>query len=80
MGVLNDVRISIRTLTKNGAFAIAAVLTVAIGVGATTAIATIVDSILLRPLPYPDSERIVQVRRGQRVSHVFGRSARRGRI
>jgi len=61
MGLLNDVRISIRTLTKNGAFTIAAVLTVAIGVGATTAIATIVDSILLRPLPYPDSERIVQV-------------------
>jgi putative ABC transport system permease protein len=61
MGLLTDVRISIRTLTKNGAFTIAAVLTVAIGVGATTAIATIVDSILLRPLPYPDSERIVQV-------------------
>lgn len=47
MGLLNDVRISIRTLTKNGAFTIAAVLTVAIGVGATTAIATIVDSRLL---------------------------------
>ena len=61
MGLLNDVRISIRTLIKNRAFTIAAVLTVAIGAGATTAIATIVDSILLRPLPYPDSERIVQV-------------------
>jgi putative ABC transport system permease protein len=61
MGLLNDVRVSLRTLTKNGAFTIAAVLTVAIAVGATTAIATIVDSILLRPLPYPGSERIVQV-------------------
>lgn len=61
MGFSNDVRISVRTLTKNGAFTIAVVLTVAIGVGASTAIATIVDSILLRPLPYPDSERIVQV-------------------
>src|SRR5215212_7346772 len=61
MGVLNDLRISIRTLIKNRAFAIAAVLTVAIGIGATTAIATIVDSILLRALPYPDSDRIVQV-------------------
>jgi hypothetical protein len=61
MGLLSDVRLSIRTLTKNRAFTIAAVMTVAIGVGATTAIATIVDSILLRPLPYPDSERIVQV-------------------
>jgi hypothetical protein len=61
MGLLSDIRISIRTLTKNRAFTIAAVLTVAIGIGATTAIATIVESILLRPLPYPDSERIVQV-------------------
>jgi putative ABC transport system permease protein len=61
MGLLSDIPISIRTLTKNRAFTIAALLTVAIGVGASTAIATIVDSILLRPLPYPDSERIVQV-------------------
>ena len=61
MGPLSDVRISIRTLRKNRAFTIAAVLTVAIGVGATTAIATVVDSILLRPLPYAESERIVQV-------------------
>jgi hypothetical protein len=61
MGWLSDLRISIRTLTKSRAFTIAAVLTVAIGIGSTTAIATIVDSILLRPLPYPDSERIVQV-------------------
>ncbi len=61
MGMLGDVRISIRTLTKNRAFTIAAILTVAIGISATTAIATIVDSILLRPLPYPDAERIVQV-------------------
>ena len=61
MGLLSDIRISIRTLTKNRAFTIAAVLTVAIGIGSTTAIATIVDSILLRPLPYPDSDRIVQV-------------------
>src|SRR5262249_13450770 len=61
MGLPSDIRISIRTLTKHRTFTIAAVLTVAIGVGATTAIATIVDSILLRPLPYSDSERIVQV-------------------
>ena len=61
MGFWSDIRISVRTLTKNRAFTIAAVLTVAIGIGSTTAIATIVDSILLRPLPYPDSDRIVQV-------------------
>ena len=56
-----DLRISIRTLFRHRAFTIAAVLTFAIGIGAASAIATIVDAVLLRPLPYPDSERIVQV-------------------
>jgi hypothetical protein len=56
-----DLRISIRTLFRQRAFTIAAVLTFAIGIGAASAIATIVDAVLLRPLPYPDSERIVQV-------------------
>lgn len=61
MGLWSDIRISVRTLAKNRAFTIAAGLTVALAIGSTTAIATIVDSILLRPLPYPDSDRIVQV-------------------
>lgn len=61
MDLWSDIRISVRTLAKNRAFTIAAVSTFAIAIGSTTAIATIVDSILLRPLPYPDSERIVQV-------------------
>ena len=56
-----DLRISIRTLFRQRAFTIAAVLTFAIGIGAASAIATIVDAVLLRPLPYPDAERIVQV-------------------
>jgi putative ABC transport system permease protein len=61
MGLWNDVRIALRTLTKDRAFTVAALLTLALGIGATAAIATIVDAILLRPLPYPDSHRIVQV-------------------
>jgi hypothetical protein len=56
-----DLRISIRTLFRQRAFTVAAVLTFAIGIGAASAIATIVDSVLLRPLPYPDAERTVQV-------------------
>ena len=59
--LIADLRISIRTLFRQRAFSIAAVLTFAIGIGAASAIATIVDSVLLRPLPYPDSDRIVQV-------------------
>jgi len=61
MQLRNDVRIALRTLTKDRAFTVAAVLTVALGVGSTTAIATIVNTILRRPLPYPDSDRIVQI-------------------
>jgi putative ABC transport system permease protein len=61
MGFLADIRISVRTLTTTRAFTTATVITVAIAIGSTTAIATIVDSILLRPLPYPDSQRIAQV-------------------
>lgn len=61
MGVWSDIRISVRALTKNRAISIAAVATFAIAIASTTAIATILESILLRPLPYPDSDRIVQV-------------------
>ena len=55
MSSWSDILMSVRTLTKNRAFTIAAILTVAIGIGSTTAIATIVDCILLRPLAYPES-------------------------
>jgi putative ABC transport system permease protein len=56
-----DFRISIRSLARERAFTLAAVLTFAIGIGSATTIATIVDAVLLRPLPYPDAERIAQV-------------------
>jgi predicted permease len=59
--LIADLRISIRTLFRQRAFTVAAVLTFALGIGAASAIGTIVDAVLLRPLPYPDSERIVQV-------------------
>jgi len=61
MDLWSGVRVALRTLGKDRAFTVAAILTLALGIGSTTAIATIVDSILLRPLPYPDSDRIVQV-------------------
>ncbi len=61
MSLWNELRISVRILINNRAFTISAVLTVAIAIASTTAIATVVDSVLLRPLPYPESARIVQV-------------------
>ena len=57
--LLQDVRHAVRALAGAPAFALAAVLSLAIGIGANTAIFSIVDGLLLRPLPYKDSERLV---------------------
>jgi putative ABC transport system permease protein len=56
-----DVRYAVRTLRKAPAFAAAAILTMAVGIGATTAIFSVVDATLLRPLPYPDPGQLVSV-------------------
>lgn len=58
---LRDVRFALRTLRRNPGFATAALLTLGLGIGAVTTVATVVDDILLRPLPFPDSERLVRL-------------------
>jgi putative ABC transport system permease protein len=58
---LQDLRYAARTLSKQPGFAAAAVLTLALGIGATTAIFSVVDGVLLRPLPFPGAERVVNV-------------------
>jgi putative ABC transport system permease protein len=60
-GILRDVRHMGRGLAASPGFALAVVLTLAIGIGANTAIFSVVDQLLLRPLPYPDGERLVTV-------------------
>jgi putative ABC transport system permease protein len=55
----NDLRYSLRMLVANPAFTVTAVAALALGIGANTAIFTVVDAVLLKPLTYPDSERIV---------------------
>lgn len=60
-GVIQDLRYAVRQMRKSPGFTAIAVLTLALGIGATTAIYSLVDSLLLRPLPYPNSPRIVRV-------------------
>jgi predicted permease len=70
--LIKDLRFGIRSLAKRPGFTAIAVLTLALGIGASTAIFSVVDGVLLRSLPYPDPDQIVQLRevneRGTRIA------------
>jgi hypothetical protein len=58
--LIRDFRYAVRTLVKNISFSATAVLTLALGIGATTAIFSVVYSVLIKPLPYPNAEELVR--------------------
>ncbi len=62
-GLMNDVRVTWRRLLKTPGFTLGAVLTLALGIGASTAVFAVVSGVLLRPLPFKDAERLVFITR-----------------
>ena len=59
--LLQDIRYALVAMRRNRAFTVAALLTLGLGIGATTAVFSVVYGVLLRPLPYPDADRLVQL-------------------
>jgi putative ABC transport system permease protein len=58
---VDDTRVALSVLSKSPGFALVVVVTLAVGIGANTAIFSVVDTVLLRPLPYPDQQRVVTI-------------------
>ena len=70
--ILHDLRYALKQLSKNAGFSFVVILTLALSIGANTAIFSVVDALLLRPLPYPEPQRLGSLM--QRISGPANRS------
>ncbi|MGC9946567.1 MAG: ABC transporter permease [Bryobacteraceae bacterium] len=68
---MHNLRFALRTLAKSPGFALTAILTLAVGIGASTAIFTTVDAVLLHPLPYPNAAQLVLVTKNMPKFELF---------
>src|ERR1043165_8904021 len=73
--MFSDVKFAPRLLLKHAGFTLIATLVLALGIGANTAIFSVVDAVLLRPLPYADQERIVSIQNLWRNSKLRGQAS-----
>src|SRR6266436_4240081 len=67
---MNDLRYALRILIKNPLFALVGILTLALGIGATSAVFTLVNALLIRPLPYHDPSRLVLLFEHFKAQHL----------
>ena len=70
--LLRDLKQGLKLVLRAPGFALTAILTLALGIGATTALFTVVNAVLIEPLPFPDSSRLVQVWRSELPALTYG--------
>src|SRR5687768_8586442 len=71
--LIQDLRFSIRQLARHRAFTVIALVTLALGIGATSTFFSILNSVALRPLPFPDADRLVVIDRIPQTGAVRSR-------